>query len=137
MNRLFGTVVAVESDGDLSLVDVDVKGHRMSALIVERPDLCPYLREGAPVEIFFKETEVSIAKGLSGLISLNNRFFSPVLRMRAEGLLCELVLDFEGEPVVSIITTRSATRLGVAPGESVEWLIKANEISLREAERDA
>ncbi|MGE4295501.1 MAG: molybdopterin-binding protein [Campylobacterales bacterium] len=131
MNRLAGTVAAVETDGALSLVDVAVGESLFSALVVETPDQCGYLAIGCAVELLFKETEVAIAKDLTGAISLRNRHRAVIESLRFGGLLCEVTFKCEGVQVISLITARSAKRLELAVGDTVEWLIKANEISLR------
>lgn len=132
MNTLQGEIATVDTDGNLSLVDIGLQtGHRMSALVVETPARCPWLQLGQPVQVLFKETEVSIAKNLTGDISLRNRLPGTIRQIRTGGLLAEITLESLGETVVSIITERSAQRLQLAVGDDVEWLVKANEISLR------
>lgn len=131
MNKLTGAIEQVESDGALSLVDVRCAGVLLSALVVETPAHCDYLKNNQPVELLFKETEVAIAVGRSGEISLRNRFSGAIKTLRFSGLLCEVVFDHDGTPVTSLITARSAKRLKLCVGMEAEWLIKANEISLR------
>lgn len=82
------------------------------------------------MRVLFKETEVSIAKELRGQISLRNRLSATVTAVRSEGMLAEISLDFAGQQIVSIITSRSARRMELKVGDGVEWLVKANEISL-------
>lgn len=131
MNSIPGTIAAIDSDGSLSLVDIDVTGGiRMTALIVETPERCPWLRLGHQVQVLFKETEVSIARDLSGWISLRNRFPATIAAIRSSGMLAEIRLDFAGEQLVSIITSRSTQRMELKAGDQVEWLVKANEVSL-------
>ncbi len=131
MNSLAGTIAAIDTDGNLSLVDIDVtKTFRMSALIVETPEHCLWLKAGNKVKVLFKETEVSIARNLSGQISLRNRFMATITRIRSEGMLAEITLASAGHEVVSIITSRSAQRMELKTGDQVEWLVKANEVSL-------
>ena len=131
MNTLTGTISAIDSDGSLCLVDIEVAGQRtMSALVVETPGQCPWLRQDNKVQVLFKETEVSIARNLSGEISLRNRLDAAITDIRSEGMLAEISLDFAGQQIVSIITSRSAKRMALQVGDGVEWLVKANEISL-------
>lgn len=131
MNNLAGTITSIDSDGNLSLVDIEVAGGSiMTALVVETPERCPWLQIGHRVQVLFKETEVSIARNLSGQISLRNRFPATVTAIRSEGMLAEICLDFSGIKIVSIITSRSARRMELQVGDTVEWLVKANEVSL-------
>lgn len=131
MNSVPGTIAAIDTDGNLSLVDIDVAaGARMTALIVENPEHCPWLEVGHKVKVLFKETEVSIARNLSGQISLRNRFPATITAIRSSGMLAEITLDSAGHQIISIITSRSAQRMELKTGDQVEWLVKANEVSL-------
>lgn len=131
MNNLAGIITAIDTDGNLSLVDIDVTGGAtMTALIVENPEHCPWLEIGHKVNVLFKETEVSIARNLSGQISLRNRFPANITTIRSSGMLAEITLDSVGHQVISIITSRSAQRMELKTGDPVEWLVKANEVSL-------
>ena len=106
MNRLRGTVIAVQSAGRVALADVDVAGDTLSALVIETDSQAEYLRPGAPVLVLFQETEVSLAKNLTGLISLRNRLCARVKTVDRSGVLTRAVLDYRGHDVVAIITTR-------------------------------
>ena len=132
MNRLRGHITRIESNDHVSLVDVDVSGDTFTATLLETPDDAPYLKVGNPVEILFKETEVSLAINLSGLISLRNRVNTTVTLVREGVILSEVVLEYRGQTISSIITTGSIKRLGIKPGDRVEALVKANEVTLRE-----
>ena len=132
MNRLRGQISAIESNGHVSLVDVAVNGDSFACILLEAPDNAPYLAVGNEVNVLFKETEVSLAKDLSGLISLRNRIRGTVRHIRKGEILSEVVLDCSGEQLTSIITSRSIGRLDIKEGDEVEALIKANEVTLTE-----
>lgn len=132
MNRLPGIVAFCESSDHLSLVDVEVAGDLFTAIVVETPDNAPWLNAGSKVWVLFKETEVSLAKNLSGKISLRNRLAARVTGIRKGVLLSEVTLDYRGSVVVSVITTRSVERLNLMEGDAVEGLVKANEVTLME-----
>ena len=134
MNKLRGRITHIESNDHVSLVDVDVMGDSFTATLLETPDDAPYLRVGNVVEVLFKETEVSLAKGLSGLISLRNRVLTTVKQVRSGVILSEVVLDYRGQTISSIITTRSIKRLDIKQGDELEALVKANEVTLMEVE---
>jgi molybdate transport system regulatory protein len=134
MNRLRGRIIRIQSNDHLSLVDVDVNGDIFTATLLETPEDASYLRLGNMVDVLFKETEVSLAKGLSGLISLRNRVNTTVKLVRSGIILSEVVLDYRGQPISSIITTGSIKRLDIKPGDEVEALVKANEVTLMELE---
>ena len=132
MNRLTGTIIAIESNDHLSLVDVIAGQDTYTAMLLETPRSAPHLKVGNTVAILFKETEVSLAKDLAGQISLRNRVRGTVRQIRRGDILCEVVLDRNGQTLTSIITTRAATRLALQIGDEVEALVKANEVSLVE-----
>jgi molybdate transport system regulatory protein len=137
VNRLSGVIAFVESTDDLSLVDVEVDGDLFTAILVETPESAAWRKNGHKVAVLFKETEVSLAKNLSGRISLRNRMAARVESIRKGKLLSEVRLDYRGHAEVSVITTRSVERLELAPGDEVEGLVKANEVTLLEDEHDA
>lgn len=134
MNKLRGRITRIESNDHVSLVDVDVSGDNFTATLLETPEDAPYLKVGNNVDVLFKETEVSLAKGLSGLISLRNRVLTTVKLVRSGVILSEVVLDYRGQTISSIITTGSIRRLDIKPGDEVEALVKANEVTLMEVE---
>ena len=134
MNSLRGRIISIESNDHVSLVDVDVMGDIFTATLLETPEDAPYLRLGNAVDVLFKETEVSLAKGLSGLISLRNRVKTTVKLVRSGVILSEVVMDYRGNTISSIITTRSIARMAIKAGDQVEALVKANEVTLIELE---
>jgi molybdate transport system regulatory protein len=131
MNEIPGRIVAVQGNGHLSLVDVAVAGDVFTAILLETPADRPALTAGTAALLQFKETEVALAKGLSGLISLRNRFPVVVTQILRGELLSEVVLDYRGHTLSSIITTRAVERLQLAAGDRVEALVKANEMTVQ------
>ena len=130
MNKLKGKIVAIESSEAMSIVELDVKGDIFSAIVLETPQSADYLCVGQEIFLLFKETEVSIAENLSGLISLRNRIKSPIKNIDSQGILTKIILDYKGDDVVAIISSRSAKKLSLKNSEEVEWLVKATEVSL-------
>lgn len=134
MNQLRGRITAIETNGYLALVDVAVGADSFAAILMETPASAPYLAVGREVRVLFKETEVSLAKNLSGLLSLRNRLQGKVFDIRGGAILSEVMLDYQGQCITSIITSRAVERLGLRAGDEVEALIKANEVSLMEVD---
>lgn len=132
MNQLRGRITAIESNDHLSLVDVIVGKDTFTAMLLETPQNAPYLKAGSTVDVLFKATEVSLAKNLSGRISLRNCISGTVRQIRRGDILCEVVLDYQGQAITSIVTTRAVKRLELQEGDEVEALVKANEVSLME-----
>lgn len=132
MNKLSGILMGIQTNGYVSLADVAVGPDVFTAILLETPHSATYLQAGGRVEVLFKETEVSLAKGLSGQISLRNRLEATVQGIRYGEILCEITLDYRGQALTSIITARAVERLALQTGDAVEALIKANEVTLRE-----
>ena len=131
MNQLTGIIASLESSEHISLVEVDVKGDIFSSVVLETPQENDRLRKGKEITLIFKETEVSIAKGLTGMISLRNRASATIKTVKKEKILTHVVLDYRGSEIVAIISSHSAQRMDLTEGERVEWLVKANEMTLQ------
>jgi len=136
MNRLPARITAIATQGGISLVDVAVAEDTLTAIMVETPATAPYLAVGGEVSVMFKETEVSLAKGLSGRLSLRNRLNAVVRNINKGELLAEVELDYKEHRLISVITSRAIDRLELTVGDSVEALVKANEVMLGEIIRD-
>ncbi len=130
MNKFSGKIIHIESSEHMSLVDIDVSGDVFCSVVIETPQTAAYLKVGTAISILFKETEVSIAKNLSGQISLRNRFYGIIHHMECSDILAKIILSYKDTQVVSIITSRSAEKLALKKGDRIEWLVKTNEISL-------
>jgi len=130
MNRLPGKISAIEVHGSIALVEAEVGAQRFTALLVGAGDEVGTWPAGMPVTLLFKETEVSLAKNLSGSISMRNRITAVVTSIERGTLLTRVTLAFDGHAIGSIITTRSSDALALAVGDTVEALVKTNEMSL-------
>lgn len=134
MNRLPGRISHIETAGSIALVDVMVGERRFTATLIGAGDEVASWPQGMPVTLLFKETEVSLAKNLSGLISMRNRIPAIVAAIEHGRLLTKVTLKVtlytDGHRIESVITTRSAQALGLAVGDTVEGLVKANEMTL-------
>ena len=130
MNHLPGRISAIDVHGSIALVEAQVGAQRFTAMLVgagEEVDTWPI---DMRVTLMFKETEVSLAKNLSGLISMRNRIPAVVTAIEQGTLLTRVTLAFDGHTIGSIITTRSSHALALAVSDTVEALVKTNEMSL-------
>lgn len=130
MNKLSGKISKIQQSGAILLVDVDVNGHSFSAMLIETATRPEWLQEGNSIDLVFKETEVSLAKNLSGIISMRNRMKCMVQHIDRGELLSKISLQFQKYTITSAITTRSVDSLDLKVGDEVEALVKANEVSL-------
>ena len=130
MNKLTGIITQIQQSGAILLVDVDVDGQGFSALLIESSTQPQWLQKGNTIDLVFKETEVSLAKYLTGKISLRNRMTCKVLQVIRGDLLSTIALQFKEFTITSAITTRSVDLLQIGIGDEIEALVKSNEISL-------
>ena len=130
MNKLTGIISKIQQSGAILLVDVNVDGHGFSAMLIESATQPEWLQPGNTIELVFKETEVSLAKNLSGMISMRNRMKCTILHIECGELLSKVSLQFQEYTITSAITTRSVNLLDLKIGDEVEALVKANEVSL-------
>jgi len=130
MNKLKGTITQIQREGAILLVDVDVDGQSFSALLIESATIPVWLQVGSEVSLVFKETEVSLAKGLSGKISMRNRMKGHILKIERGELLSKISIRYGAYTIASAITTRAVDALGLCPDDVVDALIKSNEISI-------
>jgi molybdate transport system regulatory protein len=128
MNRLPGTVTGMERSGSIALIDVAVEGRRYSALLLDADQ--ERFRVGANVTLAFNETEVALARNLSGTISMRNRLPATVEAIEQGQLMSRVLLRVGSHGVSSVITTRSLLALQLHPGDAVEGLVKSNEMHL-------
>lgn len=148
MNELPGTLSHLEQENGVLLADVTVAvGERngatsemnkathtahFTALLLHAGSTPPW-PPGCAVTLAFKETEVALAKQLSGEISLRNRQPATVTGIGYGKLLTAVQLQFGSHPLTAVITSGSARRLQLQVGDAVEWLVKANEMQIRVA----
>ncbi|AOY02014.1 molybdopterin-binding protein [Jeongeupia sp. USM3] len=130
MNRIPATLTRVEHGAGMTLVEARVETASDIATLVATIVGEVALTVGAPVVLACKETEVALAKNLSGEISLRNRHAARVVGIDAGAVLTRVVLDWHGQRIASVITSGSASRLDIRIGDSVEWLVKANEMAV-------
>jgi len=130
MNKLTGNITQIQQSGAIMLVDIAVDGHGFSALLIESATHPRWLQTGNTIDLVFKETEVTLAKVLAGVISTRNRMKCKVERIDRGELLSKITLKFQNNTITSAITTRAVDALRLMIGEEVEALVKANEVSL-------
>jgi molybdopterin-binding protein len=130
MNRIEALVQHVNSSDGIILVDLEAENCPLSALLVEASALPAWLKTGNRIYVIFKESEVSLAKNLYGMISLRSRFPCKVISIEKGKLLSVIKLQFNGYTLQSAITSRSVVALDLKIGDEVMALVKANELTL-------
>jgi molybdopterin-binding protein len=80
-----------------------------------------------------KSSSVGIGKNLSGEMSFSNRLRARVESLDMGELLCVASLRVSPDILIeSLLTVRSAQRMGLAVGDAVEAIFKASEVSIGE-----
>lgn len=130
MNSLSGHIISIEAHGSVAIVDVAVATHRFTATLLGSAEQLASWKNGQSVRLLFKETEVALAKNLSGQISLRNRFPGSVTKIEIGQVLTRVIINMNNFEISSVITSRSARGLQLALGDQVEGLVKSNEMSL-------
>lgn len=130
MNSLSGKIKDITTEGDLSLVKIEVRDIEFKSIVVEKPQTTTYLKIGNQVNILFKETEVIVGHPSTDNISLQNRILCRIIDIKKGKLLSELQLSFDKLLVRAIITSNAVDQLDLQTGKEVLALIKTNEIML-------
>jgi molybdopterin-binding protein len=130
MNKIPGTIDAIQSESHLSLIKIKACGDLFTSIIIDTPETAPYLKKGSPVTILFKENEVVIAKSFTGQISMQNRFSCIIKNIEKGKLLCKVDMNYHEYTITAVITTNAAEQLQLCVNDSVTALVKTNEISL-------
>ncbi|HTB52161.1 MAG TPA: TOBE domain-containing protein [Ferruginibacter sp.] len=130
MNTLTGTITAIQSHDNLSLVKVLSNDASFTSIVLDTPAITDYLTIGNTIRLLFKETEVIIAKNFDIAISVQNRIPCSIHSIVTGVLLSQVNLSFGNVMISSIITTNAVKQLGLQENDTVLALIKTNEVSL-------
>lgn len=130
MNTLPGHIAVIEVHGSVAIVDVAVAKLHFTATLLGNAERLSEWKIGQAVRLLFKETEVALAKNLTGQISMRNRLPGIVTALEVGRVLTRVVFDMQGIKISSVITSRSARGLQLSIGDEVEGLVKSNEMSL-------
>ena len=130
MNILLGNITSIQGSESLSLVKIAVENTIFTSIIIDTPESNVYFKIGKVVKIYFKETEVIIAKNEPLNISIQTKIPCTIISMKLGEILTELHLRFGEFNIKSLITTNALKTLNLKNGDAVLALIKTNEISL-------
>lgn len=130
LNKLQGSIHQVETDGHVSLVTVNSNGETFTALSNATPENASWLKKGEAVSLEFKASDMAIAKLFSGAVSIRNYFKATVTAIEAGNILTEVVLDYKGQTLYSVITNSAANALNLNEGDEVTGMVKSTEITV-------
>ena len=132
MNTLHAVITNIDHQESLYFLETDASGIPLGILLF---DLKPCFRVGSKVNVLFKETEVSLAKRLTGEVSFSNRFTAFISAIKQGCMLADITLQCTAGELSSIITVRAVEKLGLKINDEVTVLLKASQLSL-DARRD-
>ncbi len=132
MNLLNAKILNTESRGNISLVNCNVNNHILQAMVIGNESTMEYLSNNNQIELLINETEITIAKDLTGSISIANQFLCEIISIQKGYLFSRIKLNFEGQELYSLLTTDVCLKLNLEKGDIVTALIKANEIFLKQ-----
>ena len=127
LNKLQGIIEGQLHSSGITRIEVMSEGYLFRLLVFEEQ---PKNRLGKTVFLVIKESEIAISKIKPIDISISNKPECIVSKIVCGDMLAQIYLQIGTETISSIITSESLHRLGIAEGERVYALIKANEIYL-------
>ncbi|WP_462266289.1 TOBE domain-containing protein [Mucilaginibacter sp.] len=130
VNTIQGTIHQVETDGHVSLVTVNTGGETFTALSNATPENASWLKKDEAVSLEFKASDMAIAKLFSGAISIRNFFKATVTAIEAGNVLTEVVLNYNGQTLYSVITNNAANALNLNEGDEVTGMVKSTEMTV-------
>jgi molybdopterin-binding protein len=133
MSKLIATIKKINNIDNLNIVDFDFFGNNLKMMSL---DLNPNVQIGKKVKLSVKPTNISIAKNLSGDISLSNKLVAIIENIDNGKLLCSLSLKIYDVLLESIITVDSSKRMNLQIGDEVSIFIKASDLSIEEIIND-
>lgn len=133
-NQIPGTVTAVTPGEVMATVKVRLVGgqHVTAAITLEAvKDLG--LTDGSSVTVLVKSTEVALAVGPVGGLSIRNQLLGTVTEVVTGGAMATVKMAVEGGELTASVTTEAVTDLGLSVGMTVTALVKSTEVSLSAA----
>ena len=133
MSKFIATIKKIQSIDNLNIVEFEFDGLTLKMMSL---DLNDDVKIGKKVKLSVKPSNISIAKNLSGEISLSNKIVATIQNLENGQLLTSVILKINDTLLESIITVDSSKRMNLQIGEVVTILIKASNLSIEEVIND-
>lgn len=133
MSKFIATIKEIQTIDNLNIVEFDFCGLTLKMMSL---DLNDDVKIGKKVKLSVKPSNISIAKNLSGEISLSNKIVATIQNLENGQLLTSVILKINDTILESIITVDSSKRMNLQIGEVVTILIKASNLSIEEVMND-
>lgn len=127
MSNLVAKVSKISSNQNLNIIEFDFLDTTLKMMSLDLPK---DISIGKRVELLIKPTNVIIAKGVLGEISLSNRFFATIENLENGELLSSMKLKIGSYYLESIITKSSSQNMNLKKGDEIFALVKASDISI-------
>jgi molybdopterin-binding protein len=127
VNKIRAIVKSIETVEGITKIVSTFDKNNIKAITLEPPINIKIDNEAF---FIFKETEVGIAKNLSGEISFSNIYEGKIVTLEIGKILSKVIIAVGSEKIGSIITTDAAKRLGLKPDDTVQAFVKATEVSM-------
>lgn len=130
MNSIPGIIDSVIKDDLFAQINIVYREFMFSACILLSEDDMPYGKIGTPVSMNFKECDTFIALDSSCCVSCRNRFIAKVTNIISSPVITRVTADFNGIPIISMITSDSARFLNLEKGVNVVCIVKSTSMML-------
>ncbi|MGW1376802.1 TOBE domain-containing protein [Streptomyces sp. NPDC002446] len=133
-NQLTGTVLAVTPGEVMATVRVRLEGgQEITAAITLEAVGELGIAAGSTVRTLIKSTEVALATGAVGGVSIRNQIPGTVTGVTTGGAMAGVKVAVAGGELTAAITKDAVEDLGLTAGSEVTALIKSTEIALAAA----
>ncbi len=129
MNQIEANITNIDSFENINVVSFKVGSHSMKMMSLE---LAKSLHVGSKVILGAKATHISLAKNLSGDLSISNILHVRVKEVNNGEVLSSIKFDYEGVLFESIITKASSLAMQLKKNDEIIALIKSSELSIVE-----
>jgi len=127
MSQIKATITQINTVDNLNIVTFDFHGTMLKMMSL---DLMSGVEVGKKVMLAVKPTHIAIAKEFTGILSYSNQI-KTVVQSCEEGILLTSVKLLAADVLLeSIITSQSASIMGLKAGDEVSAIIKASEVSI-------
>jgi molybdopterin-binding protein len=130
MNSIPGIVDSIIKDDLFAQINIIHNGHTFSACVLLSDDEMPYSKIGASVAMAFKECDTFISLDSTCNVSCRNRFNSKITSIISSPVITRITADFDGIPIVSMITSGSAHVLNLEKGADIVCMVKSTSVML-------
>ena len=125
MNKLSARVEKIDKTDNLHVITCKLGCQTIKVVSLE---LQESLQIGSSVELSVKSTNISLAKNLTGELSIVNQLTAKVTAIDKGSLLCAVQVELEGFSLECLLTVEATLSMGLSVGDDVTVLVKGSEV---------